>query len=329
MSFLRKNGHAIGLAGILLLAAALNMYHLANEGMANTYYAAGVKSMLESWHNFFFNSYDPGGFITIDKPPLGFWIQTLSAKLFGFNGAALIWPQAVAGVLSVGLLYVLVRQGFGRTAGLIAALVLAVTPIAVAAARNNTIDNLLVLCMLIAAWMITRAVEEGKLRWSLLSAAVAGLGYNIKMMEAFMALPAFYLIYLLAPKPGWKQKLKHLGAATVILAVVSLSWTVIVDSVPTDARPYIGSTKTNSVMELALQHNALERLEGKKGQDGGTEVAGQGTGTGPGSQTSGASRMTAIATKTQLRTVSRRLRSPPAIPLSPPEPRKGCGRLNR
>ncbi|UUZ93153.1 glycosyltransferase family 39 protein [Paenibacillus sp. P25] len=240
MSFLRKNGHAIGLAGILLLAAALNMYHLANEGMANTYYAAGVKSMLESWHNFFFNSYDPGGFITIDKPPLGFWIQTLSAKLFGFNGAALIWPQAVAGVLSVGLLYVLVRQGFGRTAGLIAALVLAVTPIAVAAARNNTIDNLLVLCMLIAAWMITRAVEEGKLRWSLLSAAVAGLGYNIKMMEAFMALPAFYLIYLLAPKPGWKQKLKHLGAATVILAVVSLSWTVIVDSVPTDARPYIG-----------------------------------------------------------------------------------------
>src|SRR3989304_1903979 len=97
--------------------------------------------MLTSWHTFFFASFDPGGFVMVDKPPLGLWVQAASAKLFGFSGLSLLLPQALAGVLSVLLLYHLVRRVFGPTAGLIAALVLAVTPISVAANRNNTMDS--------------------------------------------------------------------------------------------------------------------------------------------------------------------------------------------
>src|SRR6476619_927061 len=51
------------LAAVLAVAAALNLIGLASEGYANSYYAATVKSMLTSWHNFFFVSYDPGGFV--------------------------------------------------------------------------------------------------------------------------------------------------------------------------------------------------------------------------------------------------------------------------
>ena len=93
-----KNGeiHAlkrIGIASILLMSAALHFFRLEQEGFANLYYAAGVKSMLMNWYNFFFVSFDPGGFITIDKPPVGFWLQTLSAKVFGFQGWSLILPR--------------------------------------------------------------------------------------------------------------------------------------------------------------------------------------------------------------------------------------------
>ena len=121
--------HRLALAGVVIIAAVLHFYGLEDEGYGNPYYAATVKSMLTSWHNFFFASFDPGGFVTVDKPPLGLWVQAASAKLFGFSGLSLLLPQALAGVFSVLLLYHLVRRTFGPTSGLIAALVLAVTPI--------------------------------------------------------------------------------------------------------------------------------------------------------------------------------------------------------
>jgi 4-amino-4-deoxy-L-arabinose transferase-like glycosyltransferase len=247
------------LLAITLLAAFLSFYRLEQEGWGNLYYAATVKSMLSSWHNFFFASFDPGGFVSVDKPPLGFWVQALSATLFGFSGWSLILPQALAGVLAVPLLYHLVQRVFGVPAGLLAALVLAITPISVAAHRNNTMDSQLVLTSLLAAWAISLAVEKGKLRWLLACVVLVGIGFNIKMLQAFLVLPAFYLVYLVAPLAWWKRLL-HLGLATLVLAAVSLAWPVAVDLTPPDQRPYVGSSQDNSVLELVIGHNGLRRL---------------------------------------------------------------------
>src|SRR6476646_777782 len=78
--------HQIGLGAILLLSACLNLLRLDQQGYTNEFYASAFLSMLVNWHNFFFNSFDPGGFITIDKPPVAFWFQALSAGIFGFSG---------------------------------------------------------------------------------------------------------------------------------------------------------------------------------------------------------------------------------------------------
>jgi len=271
----KRTCRRIALLGVILLAVFFDFYRLAQEGYGNLYYAATVKSMLSSWHNFFFVSFDPGGFVTVDKPPLGFWIQAISAALFGFKGWSLLLPQALAGVLSVLVLYHLVKRVFGPTAGLLAALILAVTPISVAANRNNTIDSLLVLALLLAAWAVIRAAEKGRLRWLLLSALLVGLGFNIKMMQAYMVLPAFYLLYLIAPPIAWWKRLAHLALATVLLLGVSLSWAVIVDLTPPEERPFIGSSQDNTVMELIIGHNAMARLlpGGLRGSKGGAPQA--------------------------------------------------------
>jgi len=259
-----RTWHRLALAGVLLLAVFLHFFRLEQEGYANLYYAAAVKSMLTSWHNFFFNSFDPGGFVTVDKPPLGLWVQAASGALFGpeneNGGISLLLPQAVAGVLSVLLLYHLVRRTFGPTAGLLAALVLAVTPISVAANRNNTMDSLLVFVLLLAAWAVIRATETGRLRWLLLCAGLVGLGFNVKMLQAFLVLPAFYLLYLVAASVRWWKRPIHLGLATVVLLVVSLAWVVAVDLTPPEARPYVGSSSDNTVTELIVGHNGLARL---------------------------------------------------------------------
>ncbi|MBV9454445.1 MAG: glycosyltransferase family 39 protein, partial [Rubrobacter sp.] len=250
------------LTAILVLSAFLNFYNLWGEGYGNPYYAAGVKNMLTSWSNFFFVSFD-AGFVSVDKPPLGLWIQAASAYLFGFHGWALLFPQAIAGVLCVALLYYLVSRAFGPVAGLIAALALALIPIVVATSRSNTADMLVVLSVLVAAWAVVRATETGRLRWLLLCALIVGLGFNIKMMQAFLVLPAFYLLYLVAAPVSRLQRFVHLGLATIVLLIVSLSWAVVVDLTPATEHPYVGSSQHNSALELASGYNGLSRLVGR------------------------------------------------------------------
>src|SRR5438128_12388895 len=74
----------VALGAVLLISAFVNIFQLDQQGYGNLYYAAAVKSMLENFHNSWYVSFDPGGFVTVDKPPLGLWIQAASAKVFGF-----------------------------------------------------------------------------------------------------------------------------------------------------------------------------------------------------------------------------------------------------
>lgn len=78
------------LLAILVLSGSLNLWNIWNLGWSNTYYAAAVRSMLENPAAGFFNSFDPAGFITVDKPPVGLWVQAFSAAILGFSGWALI-----------------------------------------------------------------------------------------------------------------------------------------------------------------------------------------------------------------------------------------------
>jgi 4-amino-4-deoxy-L-arabinose transferase-like glycosyltransferase len=217
--------------------------------------------MLDSWHNFFYVSYD-AGFVSVDKPPVGFWIQVASASLFGFHGWSILLPQALAGVLSVALLYHLVNRSFGAVAGLLAALALALTPISVATSRHNNLEGLLVLTVLLAAWAFILAVETGRLSWLLVGALVVGVGFDIKMLEAFLVLPALYLLYLVAAPVGWRRRMTHLGLATVVIVAASLPWVAAVDLTPADQRPYVGSSSFNTVTDLIVGWNGVERVVG-------------------------------------------------------------------
>ncbi len=252
----------IALGAVMLVSLFMNFYQLGQNGFGNPFYAAGIRSMMDNFHNFFFVSYDPGGFVTLDKPPLGFWLQVVSAKIFGFTPFSVYFPQAVAGVLSVLILYHLVRRHFGITAGILAALALAISPISVLTNRNNTIDSTLVLTMLLGAWAVLKAAETGKLRWLLACAVMVGLGYNVKAAEMLLVVPAFGLLYVLAaPKKIW-TRIWQLAIALVVMLVIALSWSVVVDTTPASQRPYVGSSQDNSEIGLALGYNGVQRLLG-------------------------------------------------------------------
>ncbi|BCL79251.1 glycosyl transferase [Ktedonobacteria bacterium brp13] len=251
----------LALGSILLLAILLDFYKLGQDGFGS-YYPPAVLSMMGNWHNFFFAAYDPGGFTSLDKPPVGFWLQVLSAKIFGFNTVSVLLPQALAGVLSVLLLYYLVRRHFGVVAGLLSALALAISPVSVVTNRNATIDSTLTLCLLLGAWAVMRAAETGRLRWLLFSALFVSIGFNIKMLEAYLVVPAFGLLYLLAAPTSIKKRVLHLALALLVLLVVSFSWVLVVDLIPAVSRPYVSNmvSQDDSELSLALGYNGIQRL---------------------------------------------------------------------
>lgn len=253
----------------VLLTAFLNIFNIWENTYSNSYYTAAVTSMLQSFHNFFYASFDPGGFVTVDKPPVAFWIQSLFAAVFGVHGWSVILPQALAGIGSVLLIYYLVKPSYGKTAARLASLVMSCTPIAAAVSRTNNIDSMLVFALLLATWMLFKGVREQKAGWIIGAFALIGVGFNMKMLQAYMVVPAFIVYCLLAYRSTWKKKLAILAAAVIVMLAVSFSWAAAVDLIPEQNRPYIGSSQTNSVLELAFGYNGIARLTGNNHNNGG------------------------------------------------------------
>ncbi|EST13497.1 glycosyltransferase family 39 protein [Sporolactobacillus laevolacticus] len=271
MNFLKKKSIDFYLVGVIIFSAFMNFF-LLNQASTNEYYTVAVKSMMKNFHNFFYASFDPAGFITVDKPPVALWFQVLSAKIFGFSNFSVLLPEALAAVIATIIVYQMVKHRAGKLAAFISGLTMSVTPIFIAISRTNNMDSILILTLVIAAWAVFKAVEVKKMRWLILSTVMVGIGFNEKMFEAFMILPAVYLFYWLAMKVNWKKKILHLAAATVVLAGISLSWAIVVDSVPASKRPYIGSSQTNSVLELAFGYNGVSRLTGQQNSGGGQKA---------------------------------------------------------
>ncbi|MFC4184377.1 glycosyltransferase family 39 protein [Saccharococcus thermophilus] len=249
------------LLAIVLISIFLCFYHIGNAG-SNVYYTAAAKSMTENWKAFFFAALDPEGFITVDKPPVALWFQALSVAIFGLSDWSVLLPEALAGVGSTLLIYFIVKPFAGKVAARWSSLIFACTPVFVAVARTNNMDAILIFTLLAATWALMRAVREQRVSWLFVSFALVGVGFNIKMLQAYLVLPAFYLFYWLAGKGSWKQRVWHLAAATVVVLAVSLSYAAIVDAIPKDKRPYIGSSQTNSVLNLAIGYNGIDRLLG-------------------------------------------------------------------
>ena len=220
---IKKRKIDVFLVFILVLSAALNLYGIWNSDTDNAYYTAAVESMTQSFHNFFYASFDPAGFVTVDKPPVALWIQTLFALVFGVHGWSVVLPEAIAEVISVALLYFIVKPTFGKTAARISALIMACTPIAVAVSHTNNVDSILVLCLMIATWMLFKAVRKGRIGWLLGAFCMIGVGFNVKMLQAYMVLPAFLLFYMIAAKTTIRKKIVSLITAMIVLVGVSIS----------------------------------------------------------------------------------------------------------
>jgi 4-amino-4-deoxy-L-arabinose transferase-like glycosyltransferase len=265
------------LLGLLAATAVLYLWGLSASGWANDFYSAAAQAASQSWKAFFFGSSDGSNFITIDKPPAALWVMGLSARLFGVNSWSLLVPQALMGVATVALLYAAVRRWFGPAAGLLAGAVLALSPVATLMFRFNNPDALLVLLLVAGAYATIRALEGGATGWLVLAGGCVGFGFLAKQLQALLVVPAFALVYLAAAPGSPARRLGQLVLAGVAMIASAGWWVAIVELLPASARPYIGGSQTNSILELTFGYNGFGRLTGNEtGSVGGAPGGGWG-----------------------------------------------------
>jgi len=278
------------LIALLVCTAAAYLWDLSASGYANSFYAAAVQAGTKSWKAFLFGSLDSSNFITVDKPPASLWVMALSGRVFGFSSWSMLVPQALEGVLAVALLYAAIKRWFGAGAGLLAGALLAITPVAALMFRFNNPDALLVCLLVASAYCLTRALERAGTGWVVAAGGLIGLAFLTKMMQAFLVLPAFGAVYLLAAPTELRRRLWQLLAGALAIVVSAGWWVAIVALWPAGSRPFIDGSPDNNIFNLITGYNGLERIFASGGAPsgaGGGAAVGAGAAAAAGSSTAG------------------------------------------
>jgi len=263
------------LLGLLLVTLVLYTWNLTASGYANSFYSAAVQAGSQSWKAFFFGSSDAANSITVDKPPASLWVMALSVRLLGLSSFAILIPQALMGVATVGVVHTTVKRHFGAAAGLIAGAVVALTPVAALMFTFNNPDALLTLLMALGAWGTMKAIEQASPKWMMIVGVFIGLGFLTKTLQVLLVVPFFGLAYLVAAPTTLRKRIVHSLLAVGTMVLSAGWWVAIVELVPASARPYIGGSQTNSFLELTFGYNGFGRLSGD-------ETGSVGGGAGPG-----------------------------------------------
>lgn len=249
------------LLAVAALAAVVYGWQIRHAGYAE-YYAVAVRSMSVSWRAFLFGAFDPGATVTVDKLAGAFLPQALAARVFGFHPWSLALPQVVEGVVSVLVLYRLVRRWCGAPAGLLAAATFALTPIVASMFGHPMEDAALTMCLVLAADAFVAALSGARTGRLVLAGVWVGLGFQAKMLQSWLVLPAFALTWLAFAPASRRRRLGQVALAGAVTVAVSLAWVLLLTVVPAGDRPYVDGTTNDSAVAMVFGYNGLDRFGG-------------------------------------------------------------------
>lgn len=255
----RPAPHQLAVAGIGGLALLSYTWNLGSTGYA-TYYSAAARSMASSWRAFWFGSFDPGAHITLDKLS-GFLIpQALSARIFGFHPWALALPQAIEGVVTVLAVYLIGRRWRGIAVGLLGAVAATVTPVFASMFGHVMEDGLLTMCLALAVVCWQSALRRFRIRSVVFAGLWVGLGFQAKMLSAWVLLPPLVIGLLLVA--GWTRRRRLWSAAALTATAVasSLAWLSVIQLIPAGRRPVVDGTSNNNMFAMVFGYNGINRL---------------------------------------------------------------------
>jgi 4-amino-4-deoxy-L-arabinose transferase-like glycosyltransferase len=251
------------LAAIVALFGAVSAWNIGLAGFSE-FYSSAAHSMSVSWRAFFFGSFDPGASITLDKLS-GFLVpQAVSARIFGFSAWSIALPQVTEGMVTIVAAYVLGSRWKGAAAGILAAFAAATTPILASMFGHIMEDGLLTMSLALAllCWQTFALNSTATTRMAplIFSALWVAVGFQAKMMQAWLILPALVVGILLVSRLSLGGRIRAALVFLVVAFVGSVLWMSIVQSIPAGSRPYFDGSTNDNVFSMVFGYNGFNRL---------------------------------------------------------------------
>ncbi|MCB0706416.1 MAG: glycosyltransferase family 39 protein [Saprospiraceae bacterium] len=217
----------IALLGCLFFLPGIGQVHLFDWDEIN--FAECAREMIES-----------GNYLRVqinfqpfwEKPPLFFWFQAASMKLFGINEFAARFPNVLAGIGSLLALYFIGKQWRNRQFGWLWVAAYFGSLLPHLYFRSGIIDpwfNLFIFLSLYAFIRLSEKISRSKLTWALLGGISIGLAILTKGPVAALILGLCILIYWIIkrfqPVPNWKWiGIFGLSALVMVGSWFGLDW---------------------------------------------------------------------------------------------------------
>ncbi len=212
---------AYDVAAIVALSLAVCMFHLGSYGLwepDEARYAEIAREMLQS-----------GNWIVphlnyvayVEKPPLLYWLTTLSFWIFGVSEFAARLPAALSAMVGILATYFFTLRAFGRRHAILAAAILATTPLYALMAQVLTTDMMLTAFVTITTFALYLHWQEGG-RWCWIAYVAMGLAVMSKGPVG-AALPILSMLIWLALNREWRGAIKRFRAVPGLLLTLLIA----------------------------------------------------------------------------------------------------------
>ena len=168
--------------------------------------------------------------VYLDKPAVFFWMVAASFKAFGVSEFAARLPSAVMALATMLLVWFLGQRMYGNSAGVCAAVVFAVAPLALVLAREVIFDMTLTFLVTVAMVAFWLAEEDDFRRFRFHALVFAAMGIAV-ITKGFVGIliPLVAALIYEAARGRWRQWLRlRWGWGLLILFAAALPWFIAV-----------------------------------------------------------------------------------------------------
>ncbi|MCZ2222962.1 MAG: glycosyltransferase family 39 protein [Chitinophagales bacterium] len=222
MKLILKNEITIALLGALLFIPFLGNVHLFDWDEIN--FAESAREMITTG-NYFTVQIDYTTFT--EKPPLFFWMQVVSMKIFGINEFAARFPNAVCGIVTLIVLFRIGKKIFNEQFARIWVMIYLGTLLTFFYFKTGIIDpwfNLFIFLAIYYFYLLTNNFSEKKIKFAIYSGLFLGLAVLTKGPVAILITSLCYIVFIIIHKGKFFITWKDFVVILISAFLVCFAW---------------------------------------------------------------------------------------------------------
>lgn len=222
MRHILKNEYRIALVAAFLFIPFLGNVHLFDWDEIN--FAESAREMIASG-NYFSVQINFTRFT--EKPPLFFWMQVLSMKLFGVNEFSARFPNAICGIITLVVIFRIGKKIFNEQFARIWVMIYLGTFVTLLYFKSGIIDpwfNLFIFLAIYHFYSLTTSIQVNRLKQAVLTGVFLGLAVLTKGPVAILIALLTYVVFVVLNRFRFFISGKEFMIVFVATLIVCFAW---------------------------------------------------------------------------------------------------------